>query len=312
MRVGVWIFGVAVAVTIAACGSAHGISDNGITCSTQGKCPNEPPPTQSDIDACNSALASACATPFKAFLDCIYTKEVCAPGGGADVMATQAACQTEYDAALACANMGTDGGMDGSTSMACSKLVPTGTCPSGQTCLGGSCCATGNVCGYACCNAGQTCFDDGTGTNKRCVTACTASSQCPQAMPCCGPLDKTGKCDNSGTTWACIPNNVTCNGPQVCRCSVGADCQSGSCAPHVDQGTMQPIGPYVCKANNGGPYNGCNGLQTCAGNTCCVTDGSGNKFCANPCTNNSMCAPAQCNTYSFASSSCTGPKACGP
>jgi hypothetical protein len=25
-----------------------------------------------------------------------------------------------------------------------------------------------------------------------------------------------------------------------------------------------------------------------------------------------MCAPAQCNTYSFASSSCTGPKACGP
>jgi hypothetical protein len=83
-------------------------------------------------------------------------------------------------------------------------------------------------------------------------------------------------------------------------------------APHVDPNTLQPIGPYVCKANDGGRYNGCNGLTTCSNNLCCVTDGIANKFCASPCINDTQCGGAKCNPYNFSSSSCSGPNACGP
>jgi len=37
------------------------------------------------------------------------------------------------------------------------------------------------------------------------------------------------------------------------------------------------------------PYDGCNGLQRCAGNTCCVHDANGNNFCAVICGNGTMC-----------------------
>ena len=195
---------------------------------------------------------------------------------------------------------------------ACSKPCGSSCCGGAETCLGSSCCPTASICGSSCCPSNAVCFDDGAG-NKKCATTCTASSQCPDsAATCCAPLDSGGKCANAGTTWACIPFGGTCNGTQVCRCAVGADCTSGSCAPHVDANTKQPIGPYVCKGNDGGLYNGCNGAQTCSGNTCCVTDAKANKFCANACINDSQCGGAHCNPYNFSSSSCAGPKACGP
>ncbi len=68
----------------------------------------------------------------------------------------------------------------------------------------------------------------------------------------------------------------------------------------------------MCKANDGAAYDGCNGLTSCAGQYCCVTDSKANKFCALQCVNDSNCGAAHCDPYSFASSSCGGPNACGP
>lgn len=233
--------------------------------------------------------------------------------GAASIVALVACTSTVVDVK--------DGGTgDGSTndgpatSDACAVPCGSSCCAGGETCLGAACCASSRVCGTSCCASGTTCYDDGAG-NKKCVKYCTLSSECPPdatGTTCCSALDTSGKCSNTGTTWACVPYGVQCSGKQICRCAVGSDCQSGSCAPHVDPNTQQPIGPYVCKNNDGGLYNGCNGLTTCSGNTCCVKDTNGNNFCANPCTNDSQCGAAHCNTYNFSGSTCSGPTACGP
>lgn len=248
-----------------------------------------------------------CGAEFRAYYGCVIDKEQCTSTGNFDLLGTLAACSATYDAWQACQSSGADGGSD-----ACSKPCGSQCCAAGDTCLGAQCCPTASVCGTQCCSAGATCFDDGAG-NKKCATVCTASSQCKDASaPCCGPLDSAGKCSNSGTRWACIPTTGQCSGARICRCTTGTDCTSGSCAPHVDSISLQPIGPYVCKANTGGLYEGCNGVTTCSGNTCCVKDSNANRFCANACINASQCTGAKCNTYDFSRSSCGGPTACGP
>lgn len=281
-------------------------------CATRGRCANEGPPAQSDIDACNANLNGTCGAQFRAYYQCVVENEQCTASGDFNPTATLAMCLFKWSDWQSCQGAGADGGPDGSPD-ACAKPCAAQCCGGAETCLGAQCCPTANVCGTQCCAAGSTCFDDGAG-NKKCATVCTASSQCKDASaPCCGPLDTGGKCSNSGTTWACIPATGQCsNGTRICRCTVGADCTSGSCAPHVDPISLQPVGPYVCKANGGGLYEGCNGTTTCAGNTCCVKDSNANLFCANPCVNGSQCGGAKCNTYNFSGSSCGGPTACGP
>jgi len=204
---------------------------------------------------------------------------------------------------------------------ACSPSNLSGACPAGQSCLNGSCCQASSVCGSACCSAGQACIGGqccsnpcgsqccssgsvcvtDTAGNKSCAQSCTSSSQCPAASPCCAVL--------TGGGAACVANGVVTG--QQCRCATTTECASGCCAPMTDA-SGNPVGPYVCKPNDGQPYNCCFGTTVCGGNYCCVADSAGNQFCSLPCSSSSNCGAAHCNTYDFSHTTCSGPTACGP
>jgi hypothetical protein len=98
-----------------------------------------------------------------------------------------------------------------------------------------------------------------------------------------------------------------------CKCAVSGECPSTACAPHIDA-NLNPVGPFVCKPNDGQAYDGCHGLGTsCTGSYCCMKDANMNEFCALPCQNDTMCGAAHCNPYQSASGICiTVTQACGP
>jgi hypothetical protein len=169
-----------------------------------------------------------------------------------------------------------------------------------------------------CCSAGAVCLDDGLG-NKKCAAGCTDSAQCPSTAPCCGPSAE-GLCGSMGSTWACMPMSL-CAG-QVCRCATTAGCGKaggGVCAPFVVAGN--PVGPYVCAANDGAAYHGCGG--NCLGTVRCPSAGGddcytvgGNTFCGKGCAVDGDCAasgvcckPATCGNCV---NGCKGAGVCGP
>jgi len=200
--------------------------------------------------------------------------------------------------ALALVSVSCSGGNESGGAPACSPSNPNGACSAGQTCISGQCCSA--PCGTQCCSSGSVCGSDTAGNNS-CAQSCTSSSQCPAASPCCAVL-------NNGDA-ACVANGVVTG--QQCRCTGPSECAGGCCAPMTDT-SGNPVGPFVCKLNNGQPYNCCFGATTCAGNTCCVADNYGNQFCSLPCTNSSNCGAAHCNVYNFSHTTCSGPTACGP
>lgn len=126
--------------------------------------------------------------------------------------------------------------------------------------------------------------DDGTG-NKSCAATCNTSSECPTGKHCCAVIaGLTGK-------GACLANGATVG--QQCRCAIGTECQSGTCAPTVD-GLGNPTKPLVCKPNDGMPYNGCSS-GTCTSGGCCLTvTSTGSQTCEKPCQMSSACGGAVC------------------
>lgn len=122
---------------------------------------------------------------------------------------------------------------------------------------------------------------------------------------------------------ACCASGEACHsesgGPPACvkACAKGADCSTGCCAPATNE-KGDPVGPYVCKANDGKPYHCCKGVFTTCGadgiDVCCVTDAKGNEFCAEACDSNSQCGAGRCVGYTFGTltTTCKGPTACGP
>jgi len=204
---------------------------------------------------------------------------VCTPGE------TQACiCTNGSTGAQPCAAGGTQFG-----ACTCSPACPTALC-------GAACCGTDEVCIV---KAGVT----------RCAQSCTTSSDCTVAMPCCSLL--------APATGGSPPAKGACTSDtSACRCTTGSECQLGSCSPALAADGTTPLGVNTCSLNDGAPYDGCNGLQRCAGNTCCVHDANGNNFCAVICGNGTMCTGgAQCsNAYAIdALSSCLATqKTCSP
>ncbi len=205
---------------------------------------------------------------------------VCTPG------ATQACvCAGSKSGAQQCASDGSAFlACDcGTTTPPCSASNPSGSCPTGQTCVAGSCCASAQMCGANCCAAGSTCIKDGTGT-LTCMQVCTASSQCPNAKGCCTLLD-----DGTGV---CAP--VGAYTGQLCMCAQATDCTSGVCGEAVD-GAGNPRGRWVCQANDGLPYHGCNSGVSCSQGCCVTLTDKGGAICEAPCQNNSQCGAATCS-----------------
>jgi hypothetical protein len=131
-----------------------------------------------------------------------------------------------------------------------------------------------------------------------------------------------------GSACAVPCGSACCGAGQACHtelgsapqctqaCEKGTDCGTGCCAPATNA-KGDPIGPYVCKQNDGKPYHCCNGLfTTCTSDgvtNCCVTDPKGNRICAQKCDSNFQCGSARCVPYTFGSTTtCFGPNACGP
>src|SRR4029079_4132384 len=120
------------------------------------------------------------------------------------------------------------------------------------------------------------------------------------SAPCCALLT-----DGSG---ACSANPSA--GEYLCRCTSRSECNA-ACGPNVDI-SGNPVGPNVCKANDGAPYNGCNGTVFCGSGTCCFRHEHGNLFCARQCANDSQCGAAHCRTYDNSNTICSGNRGCGP
>lgn len=200
-------------------------------------------------------------------------------------------------AGAASGGAGAGGTSAGGTSAAGTGGLATTAGTGGSGGAGGA--ATCTKCPATCCDTGSQCVDDGLG-NLSCKKTCSTSSECPATAQCCELLkDGTGVC-------------ATGTGDNLCRCTKGSECSTKACAPNLDtQGN--PVGPYVCVANDGGPYRGCNGaLTTCSGTGCCFIDAQQNQFCVSTCTNDSQCGAASCVTYPAKSSTCSGMMGCGP
>ncbi len=221
-------------------------------------------------------------------------------------------------------------GCGGSSRPACSATNPTGECAvgasclgglcclaadacgsvccgSGSTCVSGACCPTASACGANCCDTGSTCVDDGNG-NLTCAQSCTDSNQCPAAKPCCAPFSPGGTGPATGA--ACFATGTVAG--QACLCSTAAECASGVCGESSDS-AGNPTGLYICVANDGLPYDGCNSGVACQSGYCCVTlTGNGSSICEEPCHDASQCGTAtgvECSTLT--SGSCSGsPGAC--
>lgn len=116
----------------------------------------------------------------------------------------------------------------------------------------------------------------------------------------------------------CCPSDQTCAvgdaGVETCvrTCSAPADCPQGACAPKTNDAGV-PVGPFICKPNDGQEYHGCRGiLSKCDGAYCCVKDRFDNEFCARPCTSPAECGGARCIAYTFDLGCMTASAACGP
>jgi hypothetical protein len=159
------------------------------------------------------------------------------------------------------------------------------------------------------CPAGSICHVDPSGTAARCAQECTDSAQCMSIdAPCCGP-DVAGKIRPSDT-WVCVAGALNC------RCASVASCPNNGCGPATDA-VGNPIGPHVCKLNDGRAYDGCGVCcsNSPAGYQCHIS--GGNSFCALGCTADKDCGDPGvvcCNkaTCDNCLLGCTDVGVCGP
>ncbi len=196
----------------------------------------------------------------------------------------------------------------GGVAAACSSGSPEPGNQDGGSSSGGSSGSSCAIpCAGQCCDANAICVQDAAG-NKSCAVRCTDTMQCPATDPCCDPSFAGG---------ACVPMAMA----TACRCTTSSQCALGACAPLVDS-SQNPIGPYVCKANDGKAYDGCGGnclgtghCPNAAGDDC-YNVGS-NAFCGKGCSIDSdcgdpgivCCKPATCGNCI---NSCKGAGVCGP
>jgi len=194
---------------------------------------------------------------------------------------------------------GSSGGSSGGGSSGSSSGGSSGG--SSGSSSGASACPDGRpVCGANCCDSGSTCVDDGTG-NTVCAQQCSASKQCPSAKGCCTVLQDTA----TTGIGACMTYG-TANG-QACMCTAGTDCTSGTCGLFTDTNNL-PLPVFICVANDGAAYDGCNG-SSCSAGLCCLKASAGSTtlgdLCEKGCQNDSECDSSS-HCQPLTSGNCSG------
>jgi hypothetical protein len=202
--VGLWL-------TLLDCSGGSGASAG--SCTSKGSCPNDPPPTQSEVAQCTALWNdSKCGPLFQSYFACAAQQEVCTSGGTIDDSATRAAisssCSQQIAAYKACT-------------------------PGGPSCgaAGDPCCAGAAPCMGGCCDpATQRCvgfFQPCSTSGQRCsTTSCTVCGE--PGQPCCGILCDNGCCvdqgdaGTGGDAGVCIAAGDSCSAsglPGVCTFS---------------------------------------------------------------------------------------------
>ncbi|MGH7434756.1 MAG: hypothetical protein ACRENE_03700 [Polyangiaceae bacterium] len=210
---------------------------------------------------------------------------------------------------------GTSSGSDGSSGSSSGGASADGGGDGGvvaDAAEGGGDGGCANPCGGQCCSAGEGCFTD-TASNKTCVLACTTSTTCPTSAPCCSPAAE-GRPVIPAVGSFCLPASSYTG--QACRCTTHSDCTGNVCAPLVNA-SGAPVGPYVCKANDGAPYNGCGTCGCGSGYDCHNDPVAGESYCGKSCNVNADCSDsgAECckpATCANCVTSCAGSGMCGP
>jgi len=253
----------AVAIVLVAVLDCSGSGSNGgASCSTNGSCPNSPPPTASDISKCERLVGDAkCGTSFQTYFNCALAQEKCTPAGVTDDAATKTAitmnCAGVAAAYQSCAGTSSTTTMCGLGGLACCTdgsppCASTGCCdPATNKCrgLGEACTAGGTVCGGNQCTA---CGAPG----QPCCTLFNVT----QPMPCPG-----GGCCNYANGQAgamCIAEGGQCDAPGPM--TTETVCRSNSCITCGGDFGM------CCAGNK------CTAPNVCSANSTCMPSGAGN------------------------------------
>jgi hypothetical protein len=254
-------------VAAVALGLALGCSSSsggGASCSSKGLCPNDTPPTPSDISQCQSLIGdSKCGGLFRAYFDCAYAQQKCASDGTLDGPTTQDAitanCAQQIASYQSCSGTTSTTPTCGYDELPC--------CTSGPACASTACCDPAT---NECVGPGSAC----TTTDTVCVSstceACGAAGQtcCPTfGMPNPDPCPAGGCCHYTQPGGGvCIAEGGQCDVPDDGGAAV--ICHAGSCTACGSMG-----GP--CCANATCTESG----TLCAGGTCVDCNGSGQPPC---------------------------------
>lgn len=194
---------------------------------------------------CNSGTCNQAIAPGA---DCSLTSNICTPSCWN--VATCEQCQ--YKPGCEC------------TGKPCSTLCPSGSCPTGEKCVGGSCASTttnpclGKPCSYTCpigsCDPGLQCIGGSCAdpcAGKACSPSCPSGS-CAPGLTCTNYLC-TDPCAYKSCSTTC-PNGT---------CPAGQLCTNGTCVTQVivDQCEGKPC-------STGCPYGSCTTGQSCTGGKC--------------------------------------------
>jgi hypothetical protein len=123
----------------------------------------------------------------------------------------------------------------------------------------------------------------------------------PCGGTCCGAKEA---CSTASGTPTCLQTCVT-----------ATDCPTTMCCAPATNAMGYPVGPYVCKPDDGYSYDCCQGFTViCGGSDCCVLDNNMNEFCAQPCATDSDCNGTHCLAVNapLESSCSTGSTVCLP
>jgi hypothetical protein len=225
MRAQIWTHSGALALCLlCGCSSA---GTGGASCTSKGLCPNDTPPTPSEVSQCKGIVGDPkCGALFQAYLDCAFAQQKCASGGTLDDSATKAAigthCIQQAGAYRVCSGSTSPAPTCGYDGLPC--------CNSGPACASTACCdPSTNKCvgpSSACATASTICVANA-------CEACGAPGQpcCPTfGMPQSTPCAAGGCCKYlSAGNGVCIAADSVCDAPDAG--SAATVCHAGSCAP---------------------------------------------------------------------------------
>ncbi len=211
-------------------------------------------------------------------------------------------CLPRIASGQSCAGRGCQAGLVCDNSLCAAPPTPPAAVGPGQSCDGVPC-RTGLACDQnaltcaAIIQQGGSCTS-GAGLCEH-LTSCVSGTCQPWPSTAGASCSQTGSPDDIGCLGGLTCVSGMCQVPfqsnPGCLCTASSECTGSECAPMTDA-TGAPLGPYLCKPDDGLPYDGCTTIS-CGSGFDCWTDSNGNEFCAVTCSSSSGCpGGTQCHS----------------